>query len=283
MQNLQSPGSPNDMLWRAAREEVRKSHPTLLNEFEDQIQKQVQPSGDTAPITSIIEQRLDEAREEYRRNQQGHVKSSGGRILFSNVVERILGYFKHYKEFGSAVSSLDPLNAASFSWAGIQLFVTASLDNRVMREVVLDDQHYIAHVINCCFEVTRAYLPPDSQIPPSTRSTMENDILKLYIAILEYQIQGWKYLNEPEIVSGHAALARSEQRSIKCLVDQIRAEFKKLRDCQENARGHVLRAVEQETANQIQTLYGIETKVKDVESSLAHMGQDLCQSEIDQN
>jgi hypothetical protein len=82
------------------------------------------------------------------------------------------------------------------------------LNNRIIRDLVLDDQRFIADIIKRCATMEKLHLPPKGPYL-RTAKELEDALVNLYEKILLYNIHASMYLAEPKIGKIYASSAFS--------------------------------------------------------------------------
>jgi hypothetical protein len=101
----------------------------LSRRYSQRIARQLR-SSDGRAVGQRVTAALERARAEYRDSRWSFVRQDGTRVVFGDVVDKILGYLATVQGVGAALAGLDPTKAASVGWTGIQYFVTVRYTDR---------------------------------------------------------------------------------------------------------------------------------------------------------
>lgn len=82
--------------------------------------------SDTFSIDLVLAS-LQEKKVIIERDQWGYVMQNGRKIIFRDLIDKIISWAGAFKDIGSSVASFDPTSHAGFAWGSVQVLVTVSL------------------------------------------------------------------------------------------------------------------------------------------------------------
>lgn len=66
-------------------------------------------------------------------NQWGYVMENGRKVVFRDVIDKMIGWAGAFKDIGSSIASFDPTNHAELAWGSVQVLVTVGLLKFILR------------------------------------------------------------------------------------------------------------------------------------------------------
>ena len=175
-------------LWGRAYNELRERNADLVKALEGLMDLSSHDtagasagSADVIPrperMAEIVETQLTATKQKQWRVQIGKKP-----IEVREQVDRIIKIILVAKDFLSAAASMDPLHAG-LPWAGVCMLLPLMTNDNKQRSVSMDGLEYIAKLIRRYAEIERLFLSQPSRLHDDLQET----IIKLYTAVLEYQ------------------------------------------------------------------------------------------------
>jgi hypothetical protein len=114
--------SPKSNLWLEARDVVLQSKDASdWKRFQNELK-----ISDTFSIDLVLAS-LQEKKAIIEGDQWGYVMEKGRKIVFRDVIDKMIGWSGAFKDIGSSIASFDPTNHAGLAWGSVQVLVTVSL------------------------------------------------------------------------------------------------------------------------------------------------------------
>jgi hypothetical protein len=108
-------------LWLEARDIVLQSKDASdWKKFQDDLGPPDEFSIDLV-LTS-----LQEKKNTIGDDQWGYVMENGKKIVFRDVIDKMIGWAGAFKDIGSSIAAFDPTHHAGLAWGSVQVLVTVS-------------------------------------------------------------------------------------------------------------------------------------------------------------
>lgn len=109
-------------LWFEARDHILQSKDADdWKKFQDDLK----PSDEFS--IDIVLETLHEKKTAIEEDQLVYVMQDGKRIIFRDVIDKMIGWAGAFKDIGTAVAAFDPTKHAGLAWGSVQVLVTVSL------------------------------------------------------------------------------------------------------------------------------------------------------------
>lgn len=124
--------------------------------------------------------------------KQWRVKAPGGKtIILRDVVEKMAGWIKRYKEVGTISVQYDPLHAA-LPWAAFVFLLEVTLGDVQLFASLATDLESIAFILSRCSFYEKLYVNTST----ATLGPLEESLVQLYAEILTHLSMSVKYFHK---------------------------------------------------------------------------------------
>ncbi|KAL1599675.1 hypothetical protein SLS60_007478 [Paraconiothyrium brasiliense] len=130
-----------------------------------------------------------------------YTKSNGDSIVLRDVFEKVATWVEKFKQIGDVVAQYDATQM-SLPWAGIRLLLQVTVNDVQTFGAMAEGVEYISNLVTRCAIIEELYLQGASE----PKAQLEQAIVKLYAAILEYVLKARRYYDKS--TAGSTELSR---------------------------------------------------------------------------
>ncbi|KFZ11737.1 hypothetical protein V502_07439 [Pseudogymnoascus sp. VKM F-4520 (FW-2644)] len=178
-------------------------------------------------VDKTILQTLTDARVRCIEGQWNSTTSSGTKIVYRDVMDKMINYAKVFGDLGGSLAAIDPTGHAPLAWGCVKFFVEAAIKNKEIRDIVLE-QETIAYKITRYSIIEELYLSKSSSAQPNLQLDMREAIIELYMRIFTYQAEAYKYLQQNKVYHAFRSFGDNASHPIKKTLDAIEEQILKI-------------------------------------------------------
>jgi hypothetical protein len=188
-------------LWALARQNLTEQD---LKGFD-----QLFPVPSATKDYSFLMKQLSEMINKYQSSQWRHERKDGSKIVFRNVMDKVLVWADTLKDIGNSLTGLDPTGHAAQVWGGLQLVVAAAVRNIATRELVFNVESITKSIKRCTIFESFYNL---NVLEPLTdaKQELKDAQIQLYCQVFIYLIAAIKYLHQGSWKHGFNALVSKD-------------------------------------------------------------------------
>jgi hypothetical protein len=120
-----------------------------------------------------------------------YTKHNGDVIVLRDIFEKIVTWVDKFKDVGNAIMQYDPIHA-SLPWAGIRFLLQVAVNDSQTFGAMAEGVEFVSNLITRHVIIEHLYL----QRPSAAKHQLEQAIIKLYTAVLEYLLKAKRFYSQ---------------------------------------------------------------------------------------
>ena len=150
-------------------------------------------------------------------------RKRGKPIVLREVLAKIVSCVNKFKEVGDIITQYDPAHAA-LPWAAVRLILQAAVSEQQIYDSMLEGLEHVADVIARYAWVETLYLHASSKM----RLQLQDSIVKLYIAILEFLAKARRYYSKHTYQRVLKSLVQVDEQAVQKYIRAIAEKEEKV-------------------------------------------------------
>lgn len=199
--SLAGPQSATVDLWALARQ-------TLTEQDLERFDKAFVIPSATKEYKALIKE-LSGMTNRYQSSQWRYERKDGSKIVFRNVMDKVLVWADALKDIGNPITGLDPTGHAAQVWAGLRLVVAAAARNTATRELVFNVESITKSIKRCTIFESLYNL---NVLEPLTdaKQGLKDAQVQLYYRVFVYLVVAIEYVHQGSWKRGLSALVSND-------------------------------------------------------------------------
>lgn len=210
--------APKLDLWKVARQRLERS--PEWSDLEENVVTFEEQTCLGLSATDAVLRTIKEARDRSITEQWSFITLGGTQVVYRDVLSKMLDYVDTFSQIGGSLAAIDPTGHAPLAWGAVQFFVRAAINNRDVRDLILDQQA-IAHKITRYSIFEQLYLDPSNGQHSVGHQDLRDSVIELYMRILKYQALAYKYLANGKLSHALKSFTTADHHPINGALDDI--------------------------------------------------------------